>query len=1030
MGNKAPRTQEINEQDWAEEVLRRRAEELARLHAISLEITASHSLPDLLQIIVKRAARLLNAPGGSLWLCDQERQEVTIHAESYPLKKDYTGVKVKIGEGAAGVVAQTGKPLIIDDYRVWPGRASIFEQDQPYSAVLSVPLLWQGQVIGVLQVLDDINLRRFTETDLELLTLFANQSTIAIENARLVEREEKRVAQLELLRQTSLSLTASLDLSEVLDRILECTLNLLAGANNGHIFLYHPESGSRLTFGAALWPDGRRGQPVAEPRPEGLTYTVARLGEPILVPDMRTHPLYTSAPSSWTGSIFSLPLKIGERVVGVMNVSHTKPGGFSESDLQVLRLFGDQAAIAIENARLYQEAATERRHLSLLYDMGRELAPSLDADEILQRAAQLTSRALGGTYGKAYLFLPEENRLYLRGVSGYSEEQFNILRELSVFDLGEGLAGWVALNRQPLLLSDVQQDARWKHVPGCDEEVHSAIVATILQGERLLGVFTLLHHEVAAFTPDHLDLLQAICQQVGLTLSNVERYQQVQTLVDLLATEQKRLENLVERLPVGVLLLDANYQMEVVNSFGREILSLLGAGGLNERLVQLGPHTIDDLVNGDHESLPVEILIEEPAKMMLEVEILSLGVERAQWVVMMRDVTQERQNQARIQMQERLATVGQLAAGIAHDFNNIMAAILVYTDLLKKDLEFVPTGRERLTIIQQQVQRAASLIRQILDFSRRSVMEQSTLDMLPFIKELDKLLARVLPETIRVELTYQPDTYLVNADPARLQQVFMNLAVNARDAMPEGGTLRFALNRLRLQTKDNPPAPYLTPGEWAAVTVSDTGTGIVPKAMPHIFEPFFTTKPAGQGTGLGLAQAYGIIKQHDGYIDVQSKPGTGTSFTIYLPALPSPEVAVSPEQESYPAEGMGETILVVEDDEVTRTAMQALLEAQNYRVITAGDGGEALNIFEQNPDGIALLVSDVVMPKMGGVALYRILRDRWPQVKMLLVTGHPLQEENQTLLEENQVCWMQKPFSVPEFCQAVKVLLDGNGRLI
>src|SRR3990170_2569434 len=1023
MGNKAPRTQEINEQDWAEEVLRRRAEELARLHAISLEITASHSLPDLLQIIVKRAARLLNAPGGSLWLCDQERQEVTIHAESYPLKKDYTGVKVKIGEGAAGVVAQTGKPLIIDDYRVWPGRASIFEQDQPYSAVLSVPLLWQGQVIGVLQVLDDINLRRFTETDLELLTLFANQSTIAIENARLVEREEKRVAQLELLRQTSLSMTASLDLSEVLDRILECTLNLLAGANNGHIFLYHPESGSRLTFGAALWPDGRRGQPVAEPRPEGLTYTVARLGEPILVPDMRTHPLYTSAPSSWTGSIFSLPLKIGERVVGVMNVSHTKPGGFSESDLQVLRLFGDQAAIAIENARLYQEAATERRHLSLLYDMGRELAPSLDADEILQRAAQLTSRALGGTYGKAYLFLPEENRLYLRGVSGYSEEQFNILRELSVFDLGEGLAGWVALNRQPLLLSDVQQDARWKHVPGCDEEVHSAIVATILQGERLLGVFTLLHHEVAAFTPDHLDLLQAICQQVGLTLSNVERYQQVQTLVDLLATEQKRLENLVERLPVGVLLLDANYQMEVVNSFGREILSLLGAGGLNERLVQLGPHTIDDLVNGDHESLPVEILIEEPAKMMLEVEILSLGVERAQWVVMMRDVTQERQNQARIQMQERLATVGQLAAGIAHDFNNIMAAIVVYADLLRRDPNLPAASRERLLIIQQQVQRAASLIRQILDFSRRSVMEQSTLDLLPFIKELDKLLRRVLPETIRLELTYQPGIYLVNADPTRLQQVFMNLAVNARDASPRGGILHFELERLEVRAGDPPPCPEIPPGQWIRITVKDSGEGIPPEVLPHIFEPFFTTKSVGQGTGLGLAQAYGIIKQHDGYIDAHSQVGKGATFHIYLrsqePVLeetPSPETVVE-------AWGAGEMLLVVEDDISTREAMHALLEAYNYQVFTAADGLEALRIYEQHAESIALVVSDIVMPVMGGVALFRALQERWPHVKILFVTGHPMDEHDQSILEQGNVHWLQKPFSVGVFSQIVHDLL-------
>src|SRR3990170_4904944 len=205
-------------------------------------------------------------------------------------------------------------------------------------------------------------------------------------------------------------------------------------------------------------------------------------------------------------------------------------------------------------------------------------------------------------------------------------------------------------------------------------------------------------------------------------------------------------------------------------------------------------------------------------------------------------------------MQERLATVGQLAAGIAHDFNNIRAAIVVYAELLRRDPNLPAASRERLLIIQQQVQRAASLIRQILDFSRRSVMEQSQLDLLPFIKELDKLLARVLPETIRLDLAYQPDAYLVNADPIRLQQVFINLALNARDAMPSGGTLSFDLRRLQLSPGAPPPIPYLPPGDWVVIQVSDTGSGIASEIMPHIFEPFFTPKPVGQGTGLGLAQ--------------------------------------------------------------------------------------------------------------------------------------------------------------------------------
>jgi CheY-like chemotaxis protein len=370
-----------------------------------------------------------------------------------------------------------------------------------------------------------------------------------------------------------------------------------------------------------------------------------------------------------------------------------------------------------------------------------------------------------------------------------------------------------------------------------------------------------------------------------------------------------------------------------------------------------------------------------------------------------------------------LATVGQLAAGIAHDFNNVMATILVYSDLLRKDLATIPAGLERLAIIQHQVQRAASLIRQILDFSRRSVMEQSTLDVLPFIKEFDRLLERVLPETIRVELNYHPGSYPVHADPTRLQQVLMNLAVNARDAMPDGGTLSFDIDRVQLAPGDFPPSPYLPVGDWVSITVGDTGVGIPAEVIPHIYEPFFTTKPVGQGTGLGLAQAYGIVKQHEGYIDVQSHEGKGTRFTVYLPALPAEQIEIKPVPISVPVDGMGHTILVVEDDPTTLNAIQDLLEAQQYQVFTASNGNEAMRIFELNPDTIDLLVSDLVMPEMGGLALYNQVQIRWPKVKTLFVTGHPMGDERQSLLEENQITWLQKPFSVPEFFFAVEELL-------
>jgi two-component system cell cycle sensor histidine kinase/response regulator CckA len=306
-------------------------------------------------------------------------------------------------------------------------------------------------------------------------------------------------------------------------------------------------------------------------------------------------------------------------------------------------------------------------------------------------------------------------------------------------------------------------------------------------------------------------------------------------------------------------------------------------------------------------------------------------------------------------------------------------------------------------------------------------MEQSALDLLPFVKELDKMLGRVLPETIRMELTYQPGSYWVNADPTRLQQVFLNLALNARDAMPEGGRLNLALGRIKLQEGSPTPVLEMPPGEWIRITIKDTGTGIPPEVLPHIFDPFFTTKPAGQGTGLGLAQVYGIIKQHDGFIDVESKPGEGATFFLYLPVLSMPEKPDSSSDTRHSIQGVGETVVVVEDNIITRTAIQALLETQNYQVLTASNGADALEIIQQADKPISLVISVVVMPQMGGVALYQTLQEHHPHIKMLFVTGHPLEEKNQALLETSSIHWLQKPFSVADFNRAVYKLIKEKG---
>jgi signal transduction histidine kinase/CheY-like chemotaxis protein len=396
------------------------------------------------------------------------------------------------------------------------------------------------------------------------------------------------------------------------------------------------------------------------------------------------------------------------------------------------------------------------------------------------------------------------------------------------------------------------------------------------------------------------------------------------------------------------------------------------------------------------------------------------------WVLQLRDVTRERAASVHLQQQERLAAVGQLAAGIAHDFNNIMTAIILFAEKLLMEPGLPPAGPERLNLIVQQGKRAAALIQQILDFSRQSVIEKQPLELVPFMKELDKLLTRILPEHIRLRLSFEPGRYLIHADPARIQQVFMNLAVNARDAMPDGGSLEFALSHYSLGPGLRSPFPGMPEGDWVHIGVTDEGTGIRSEDLPHIFEPFFTTKAPGKGAGLGLAQVYGIVKQHNGYIMATSEAGKGTAFNLYFPGLPVEAPAeTSPTPMTLEA-GNGETILVVEDDPATRASVSEILRSLNYRVLVASDGQAALRVFHGERQLIDLVLSDVVMPGMGGMQLFRALADQKPEQKILAMTGYPLVEGTKELLGTGTVAWLQKPLGAATLAHTVREVLDGT----
>lgn len=479
--------------------------------------------------------------------------------------------------------------------------------------------------------------------------------------------------------------------------------------------------------------------------------------------------------------------------------------------------------------------------------------------------------------------------------------------------------------------------------------------------------------------------------------------------------QAQQVQQIMEATPEGVVLLDADGRIRLANPVGQQALRVLAGVQVGDVLTQLGDSSLPTLLAAPPTGLWHEVTVDAHTFQLIARPIADDDAPES-WVIIIRDVTQQREMEQRIQEQERLAAVGQLAAGIAHDFNNIMAAIVLYVQMSERAENVPPRIRERLAIIQQQAMHATRLIQQILDFSRRAVFERRPFDMLTALQEHVSMLQRMLPEYIQVILNYAPvegDGYVINGSSAYIQQALLNLAFNARDAMPEGGELHFELRRTQVAADGSGPLPEMPAGDWVVIAVTDTGTGIPAEAFSHIFEPFFTTKEPGKGTGLGLPQVHGIIGMHNGHIKVESAPGVGTTFTLYLPVLTSAGApAQVREADAGLVIGHGETILVVEDNVTTRQALVDSLEMLDYRVLSAPEGRQALALLPQHPE-IALVLSDVLMPEMGGVDLVRAMMQQGLRVPVILLTGHPLRAELEGMATHGELSlladWLLKP---------------------
>ena len=389
------------------------------------------------------------------------------------------------------------------------------------------------------------------------------------------------------------------------------------------------------------------------------------------------------------------------------------------------------------------------------------------------------------------------------------------------------------------------------------------------------------------------------------------------------------------------------------------------------------------------------------------------------------DITERLNLEAQLRQSQKMESIGQLAAGIAHDFNNVLTIIRGYTSMLLEDNMVEGPAREPVDQIAMATQRAAGLTQQLLTFSRKQVMRAQPVDLNDVIGSVTKLLRRILGEDIRLHSNYSPNLPLIHADSSMVEQILLNLAVNARDAMPRGGSLTIGTNTTEITEEHSRVNSEARPGRYVCLRVSDTGSGIPPEILPRIFEPFFTTKGVGKGTGLGLATLYGIVKQHHGWVEVLTEPAKGTTFRIFLPAAEEATRDLGVKRDLSDTCGGTETILVVEDEPELRGMVCQILRSYGYTTLEAGSGPEAIPIWRSHADQVDLLLTDMVMPgNMTGRDLAEKLNTDAPSLKVVYTSGYSVEMFANDFVFKRGLNFLQKPYHPHALLKVVRDCLD------
>jgi PAS domain S-box-containing protein len=652
--------------------------------------------------------------------------------------------------------------------------------------------------------------------------------------------------------------------------------------------------------------------------------------------------------------------------------------------------------------------------------------------------------------GMIMLANQDKTRLIYAGGYGYSKEQETVLQGTE-FHLDKPKSKGVFVvafkKQKPLLLNDIEENgkdfsSRTLQVAK-QMGVKSLICVPIVYEKGSLGILTVDNvKSKRRLTQSDMNLLMGVASQTAVNIIEAISFQKLQE-------SEKKYRDLVENANSIILRRNTMGDITFFNEFAQKFFGYAEDEILGKNVVGT-LYPVTESTKRDLDSL-TKILQEEPERQIVGedenilrggetvwiawtykpifdssgqlTEILCIGND----ITELKHAAQEKKTlEAQLQGAQKMEAIGTLAGGIAHDFNNILQAIIGYTQILLMGKELGNPDYEKLEAIEASAQRASELTKRLLIFGRKVESQLKPVDLNQEVVQVSKMLERTIPKMIKIELNLADGLQVTNGDPVQIEQIMMNMGVNARDAMPDGGKLFFETKNVTLDEKFCKNHLGANPGEYVLLKISDTGHGMGKELQEHIFEPFFTTKETGKGTGLGLAMVYGIVKSHRGYISCTSKPGDGTAFSIYFPIIRSKiDSRVSKEAEA-PIKGGTETILLVDDEESIRQLGEEMLGRFGYTVLTASDGEGALELYEKENKHVDLVILDLSMPGMGGKRCLKKLVEMNPRVKVIIASGYSFNGPSKDAIDAGAKGFVGKPYEVRQMLQVIREVMDNK----